>query len=150
MLDFFPNLELSPLFFWFFSNVLNTLSYIYFTIFTMNRIDVVVLNMFLLVIWVGTPNSCINLISWISWEKLSLSFTPFIWFMPSAYVIKCLDPNWGRILKLKSCNMSIHHPLHPYALKIIINNSKGLFLIYSVKWLQWKNWWKCIIPQIRA
>jgi hypothetical protein len=77
----------------------------------MNRLTNVGLQMFLLPIHVYTPIYCIDPMSYISSKKSSSSSALPTKFQLKASTLECLDPSRSKILKLKSYNIYIQHPL---------------------------------------
>ncbi len=55
-------------------------------------------------------------------------------FLLRASTFPCFNPGLCKILKLKSCSMSIHLPLLPFAFDTVANYSSGLWSVLRVKW----------------
>jgi hypothetical protein len=72
------------------------------------------------------------------------------WILLNASTFICLSPSQCNILKLKSCNISIHLPLLPCAFDIVVNHSNGFLSIHRMKWFLRRYCLKCIISHISA
>ncbi len=92
---------------------------------------------------------CNTLQFWIPFTKSSSSSIPSTRFLYNASTFVCLELALWIILKLKSCSLLIHLPFLLHAFEIVANHSKGLWSVWSVKWVQYK-YLKCMIPHTKA